>query len=612
MIEPKPPGSKAAPDAPSLRQRISSLSKSEEVLRTFPTNATKDSSLSVEEGGDSEEDEEDSVEGSVTDSESSVGEQELEESDPEEAGPIRNVEGIGSARLHPMHFSSKGGRKTVTLTKCFTARDLAKAGAAAYQPGDEDNDVRFTISSGKLIAAGSTFSMECTLLFSEVASYYARPSSAASGEGGATDGISVISIVEAMTAEELATVKAATAGQDGFKNCTLRANFVSRGLKKDVKFPEVSGCLLVCPTRAVGNILGALSAAGAVRIELERFYNLDLGGKTGTGSFGAVVRAVEYCAVRATSWAVKMIKPTVKEETVKQEIEMLVAAQGHESVIGFRSVFFDNTKEAPSWALVFDYYSKGDMYDLVAAGKPMTEREVLPYMHDLLSALAHLGNRGIFHRDVKPENLLISNTGRAILTDFGIACYITNKTEMQKKSGTIGYASPEMLLGEATGCHGDAFGAGIVLFFMVSKSTPFLAPTPVLITRRTIDCKLTLDYDCFDRLSQPCRDLLSRFIVKSIEERITVEEALATSPCFKQGRFQKGTAISEPSLPRAPRSGKPRPRRKDEPQPFLGAPSEGVLPGMGYRQAKGSRGKAAPTEGHLPPLSTKPPRMLER
>eukprot|EP00434_Breviolum_minutum_P032717 symbB.v1.2.028934.t1/scaffold3116.1/size63253/2 len=131
-----------------------------------------------------------------------------------------------------------------------------------------------------------------------------------------------------------------------------------------------------------------------------------------------------------------------------------------------------------------------------------------------------------------------------VLTDFGIATLVTNQAELQRPVGTIGYASPEMLKGEATSYEGDAFGVGIVLYFMLSKSTPFLAPTNKLMVEMTEACKVKMKYSCFEHISDDCRNMILQFLKKDVKERLSVEQALMS-------RIIRKTYVTatEPSLP---------------------------------------------------------------
>ncbi|CAJ1438546.1 unnamed protein product [Effrenium voratum] len=108
----------------------------------------------------------------------------------------------------------------------------------------------------------------------------------------------------------------------------------------------------------------------------------------------------------------------------------------------------------------------------------------------------------------------MDTAARVVLADFGIACFVNETDELKRTVGTVGYAAPEMLAGKTTGFEGDEFGAGIVLYFMLSKSTPFLAPTPSMTMEKTMEGKVNLEYGCFDHISENCRSMILGLICK--------------------------------------------------------------------------------------------------
>jgi serine/threonine protein kinase len=316
--------------------------------------------------------------------------------------------------------------------------------------------------------------------------------------------------------------------------------------EEHIKNTEVQGWVFTYPK---GNLLKDLMQrfrkAGCMFSGLASQYNLMLDGKKWKGAFGTVVRAE---AKDGQIVAIKVMERKVKQQSVFKEMAMLNEAQGSPYIIKFHGMFADvRSDNTRRWSLVFDFHCRGDLYDYIVKGPTRREPSALPFLRDLLSALVHLGSRAIFHRDVKPENLLVSVSKQAILTDFGIACHVSNTAAMKESFGSIGYAAPEMLNGENKGCHGDAFGAGVLMYFMLSKSTPFLAPTPELTTQRTLAGHVNLSYGCFEHVSQACRDLMLQLMKVKIEERLTPTEALQ-SECFTAGTFRTGPS-TESTLP---------------------------------------------------------------
>ncbi|CAL1164629.1 unnamed protein product [Cladocopium goreaui] len=196
----------------------------------------------------------------------------------------------------------------------------------------------------------------------------------------------------------------------------------------------------------------------------------------GAGGCGKVFLANKWDATGDyidSNLAVKELLPKGKpvECTLRTEIEFLAAAQGHPNVAILHGVFHqidsgdsENVFKAPGspeevmtqdkevgrdrWFIALQLYTSGDLFERVQRSGPLKEAESVEVMLGLLSALAYVHHLGIVHRDVKCENILLDGN-RAILSDFGISCFLSDPESMEKRVGSPGYASPEMLKGES-------------------------------------------------------------------------------------------------------------------------------------------------------------------
>ena len=98
----------------------------------------------------------------------------------------------------------------------------------------------------------------------------------------------------------------------------------------------------------------------------------------------------------------------------------------------------------------------------------------------MAEALQHLHGRGVVHRDVKPENLLLADRSEGALVklcDFGLACEVEPASGLQRRAsilnGTVAYMAPEHLREEPHGAAVDLWSLGVVLFILLSGRHPF-------------------------------------------------------------------------------------------------------------------------------------------
>lgn len=114
-------------------------------------------------------------------------------------------------------------------------------------------------------------------------------------------------------------------------------------------------------------------------------------------------------------------------------------------------------------------YYPTDLYHLLFLSKNLLSDQIkMNYSIQLINAVLDLHKRGIIHRDLKPENILICNKKGLLLTDFGLACHLTDSKLKQQKAGTLPFWSPETWSGESykQGLPLDIWSAGCVLWLL--------------------------------------------------------------------------------------------------------------------------------------------------
>ena len=112
----------------------------------------------------------------------------------------------------------------------------------------------------------------------------------------------------------------------------------------------------------------------------------------------------------------------------------------------------------------------------------MDWREALHFITQIMRALSHAHSRGIIHRDIKPQNIMVLRDGSVKVTDFGIACLTSaSQTLTQEALGSVHYISPEQARGDRTDARSDIYSAGVVLYEMLTGRLPFEGESAVSV-----------------------------------------------------------------------------------------------------------------------------------
>lgn len=115
-------------------------------------------------------------------------------------------------------------------------------------------------------------------------------------------------------------------------------------------------------------------------------------------------------------------------------------------------------------------------------GSSLNWREALHFMAQILQALRHAHSRGIIHRDIKPQNIMVLRDGSVKVADFGIARVTgSQRTMTQEALGSVHYIAPEQARGSAVDARSDLYSAGVVLYEMLTGTLPYDGDSPVAV-----------------------------------------------------------------------------------------------------------------------------------
>ena len=139
--------------------------------------------------------------------------------------------------------------------------------------------------------------------------------------------------------------------------------------------------------------------------------------------------------------------------------------------------------------LVMELVDGGTLRELLRERGPMPPHAMAAVLRPVLSGLGVAHRAGLVHRDVKPENVLISDDGEVKLVDFGLVRAIAEAgiTSTSVILGTAAYLSPEQVEGAATGPRSDVYAAGVMAFELLTGTTPFTGDNPLAVASQRLD-----------------------------------------------------------------------------------------------------------------------------
>ena len=219
--------------------------------------------------------------------------------------------------------------------------------------------------------------------------------------------------------------------------------------------------------------------------------------------------------------AVKILKETFStdELSVKRFVNESTAISmlKHENIVSVYDVsVLDDIKY-----IVMEYV------DGISLKKHMENKGLLPFaetesiVKQILSALAHAHSKGIIHRDIKPQNIMIYHNGTVKVADFGIAKIPGSETISlyDKAIGTVSYINPEQACGKSIDARSDIYSLGTMLYEMVTGKVPFVADSPVATAYMQIHEKPIKPSEINENVPKGLEQIILKAMKKSPDNR---------------------------------------------------------------------------------------------
>ena len=239
----------------------------------------------------------------------------------------------------------------------------------------------------------------------------------------------------------------------------------------------------------------------------------------GSGAFSSVYKAKNIQTnnqVAIKIFPKSSLKNRKDQERFQQEIDSM-AYFNSPYIVKLNDFLWDDT----NFYLIMDLCEGGELYDYILENDRIDEKSAATIFKQVIAAISYSHANKIAHRDIKPQNILITEFPNIRIADFGLATYINNSELTDNFCGSPMYCSPECLRRQKYDAKiSDIWSMGVLLYTMVVGNPPWQSGDPVEILKQIMLNQIVYP----NYLSKRCKHLISIMLKVNPTERASLEE----------------------------------------------------------------------------------------
>ena len=299
---------------------------------------------------------------------------------------------------------------------------------------------------------------------------------------------------------------------------------------------------------------------------IERLGRYEIIADLGQGAMGTVYKARDPLLDRVV--AIKTISLNLPDDEIAEYEARFYQEAKAAGQLSHRNIvtIYDIGKSEQLAYMAMEYLEGQELRKMLSDPTPIPIEKALDIAAQVADGLDYAHNRQIVHRDIKPANVMVLNDGLIKITDFGIARMRNNeiKTMTGMILGSPKYMSPEQVAGKRADPRSDLFSLGVVLYEMLTGTSPFVADNIHGVMYQTLNFNPPAPKSLNAELPEVINYIVAKALAKNIDDRYARAEDFAND--LRQARTDFLTGVTDSALLAS---------ISVEPQPF--APTEGPL-----------------------------------
>ena len=235
--------------------------------------------------------------------------------------------------------------------------------------------------------------------------------------------------------------------------------------------------------------------------------------KLGSGGTAIVYKAIDTVLNREVTVKILQEQFTSNQKFVMRfrKEAQAIAALSHPNIV---SVYDVGCSDEGEPYLIMEYVEGKTLKEIINKMGPLSLDRSLDYTHQILAGLNHAHSYGVIHRDIKPQNIMITPEGQVKIMDFGLAMNLTDTTITYDTSvfGSVYYIAPEIAQKGSGDARVDIYSTGIVLYEMLTCQLPYTGDSPITIALQHVEG----DYTPIDDIDEDIPYEVARIVDKAM------------------------------------------------------------------------------------------------